>query len=86
MRANQQPNYRVLGRVYFNRQPLPIPHPTLLALHLRTGAGRNIPPKHQNSHLHHHPNCFSMSMQLAPPAEGYYEHASHSTTQYSLDL
>ena len=30
----------------------------------------------QLSHLHHHLNCFSMSMQLASPAEGCYEHTS----------
>ena len=40
------------------------------------GTGRNIPTKHQLSHLHHHPNCFSMSMQLTSPAEKYYEHTS----------
>ena len=79
------------GKVF--RQPLPILHVTLLALHpgilevtLTFAPGA---PKHQKflhraraqyshktptSDLHHHPNCFSMSMQLTPPAEGYYEH------------
>ena len=51
----------------------------LLALHpnlFAPGAGRNISIKYQLSDLHHHSNCFNMFMQLALPAEGYYEHMS----------
>ena len=46
-----------------------IPHstiePYMQPQHFAPGARRNIPIKHQLSHLHYHPNCFSMSMKLA---------------------
>ena len=69
---------------YFARTPPlnPIFNHNLFA----PGAGRNTSfftnhraqysHKHQLSDLHHHLNCFNMSIKLAPPAEGYYEHIS----------
>ena len=64
--SQRQPRLESFGPYLAKFRPaLPVNHLTLAVHH---------------PHLHHLPNCFSMSMPLAPPAEAYYE--EHT----SLDL